>query len=54
MSILKTTSTCNVLHCVEDTFKQNNVEIQRKQKQINQNINRSHKPKVEDKVTLIR
>lgn len=44
MSILKTTSTCSVLHCVEDKFKQSNVEIQGKQKPINQVINKSHKP----------
>ena len=54
MSILKTTGTCNVLHCVEDTFKQNNVEIQGKQKPINQVTNKSHKQKVEDKVRLIK
>lgn len=49
MSILKTTSTCNVLHCVEDKFKQNNVEIQGGKKSINQAINKSHKPIAEDK-----
>lgn len=54
MSILKTTSTRNVPHRVEDTFKQNNVGIQGKQKPINQVINKSHKPKIEDKDRLMR
>lgn len=43
MLILKTTSTFNVLHYVEDKFKQNNAEIQGKQKP------RNHKPMAEDK-----
>lgn len=54
ISVPKTTSKCNVPHCVEDTFKQNYVEIKGKQKPVNQVINKSSKPKVGDKVLLTR